>query len=115
MIKLKQIFSADLKPAEDSEDEVGVGVGVGVLTLVAVDREDSEAWVVVGVEEVEGPTVDWVIDWAGREVVLETVGVEDTNEESVRLGFCPGYVSSGSCVPLTLHSLTSSMDTDYEY
>lgn len=56
MIRSKQLLSTDLIPTEDTEDEVGVGVGV--LTLVTADWER----VVAGMEEVEGPKVDWVID-----------------------------------------------------
>lgn len=105
MIWLKQSFSTDLIPAEDTEDEDGVGV----LTLVTWDGV-----VVAGVEEVEELKVDWEIDWAGKDVVPETVDVDDTTEESGRLGSCPGNVRMGSSVPLSAQSLWSSMDTNYE-
>lgn len=85
-------------PAEDVEDEVGVGVGV--LTLVTVDWEG----VVAGVEEVEESKIGWLLDWAGRELVLETVDIDDTTEESGRLGSCPGNVRLRSAVPLFAHS-----------
>lgn len=110
MIRLKQLFSTDLKPTEDTEDEVGVdvdevGVAVAVTMLVTVDWIGVVA--VAGVEEVEleGAEVDWVIDWTDSEVMLEAVDLDGATEESVRLEFCPGNVSSGSFVPLRAQSL----------
>jgi hypothetical protein len=54
---------------------------------------------VAGVEEIEGPRVDWVMVGGGREVMLETVDTGNTTEESGRLGSCPGYVRTGSSIP----------------
>ena len=51
-------------------------------------------------EEVEGPRVDWVIDGEGRELMLETVDIGITTEESGRLALCPGNVRTGSCIPM---------------
>lgn len=36
--------------------------------------------------------------------MLETVDVGNTTEESGRLGFCPGYVRTGSCIPNSAQS-----------
>ena len=60
---------------------------------------------VSGVEEVEGPGVDWEIVWGSREVILETVDDGNTTEEIGwlwSLAFCscpspPGYEMTGGC------------------
>ena len=36
--------------------------------------------------------------------MLETVDIGNTTEESGRLGFCPGNVRTGSCIPKSAHS-----------
>jgi hypothetical protein len=51
--------------------------------------------------EVEGPTVDCKPDWEAEATVATVVWeIDDTaTEERGRLGFCPGNVRTGSCIP----------------
>ena len=51
------------------------------------------------VEEVKAVMIVWTIDGVGAEVITEIVVWEGTTEESVRLGFCPGKVRTGSWMP----------------
>lgn len=93
-----QFVPIDLIP-EDKEE-----VGLGVLVEEMAVTVTCVTW--SGVVVVEGLMAVWVIDggndvdWATDEVDVE-MGVEtkDATEESGRLGFCPGNVSTGSCIP----------------